>query len=99
MSQLSKLNLLGLVNLSEIVANLKISGQIDQAIIQTATVIEELRNLSQELLKEDENEGYPMSNRPIGIASQNILEEFYQNIVKQQERYTNQNYKQYGFTK
>ena len=39
MSQLSKLNLLGLINLSEIVCDLKLSGKVDVAITQTTLAI------------------------------------------------------------
>lgn len=68
MSQLSKLNLLGLINLSEIVCDLKQNGNIDEAIAKTTTAIKELYNLSQEMLNQDDESGFP-SARFIGIAS------------------------------
>jgi hypothetical protein len=46
MSQLSKLNLLGLINLSEIVCELKKTGNIEDAIQKTTAAIKELYDLS-----------------------------------------------------
>lgn len=68
MSQLSKLNLLGLINLSEIVCELKQNGDIDIAITKTSIAIQELYDLSQNMLQQDDESGFP-SQRFIGIAS------------------------------
>jgi len=50
---------LGLINLSEIVCELKLSGKIDHAIVRTTAAIQELYNLSQQMLQQDDESGFP----------------------------------------
>lgn len=46
MSQLSKLNLLGLINLSEIVCELRLNYDLDKAIIRISEAINEIKTLN-----------------------------------------------------
>jgi hypothetical protein len=62
MSQLSKLNLLGLINLSEIVCELRLGYDLDKAMNRISEAIEEIRGLN--------------SIDGAGVASQNIMEEY-----------------------
>jgi hypothetical protein len=50
------------------VCDLKQNGDIDQAIDRTTRAVKELYNLSQEMLIQDDESGFP-SQRFIGIAS------------------------------
>lgn len=97
MSKLTKLNLLGLVNLSEIICDLKINQNVDEAIKQAQSAIKEVVALnhmfhSKEMEYSDE---MGINGPSFGIASQNILEKFVniliahktgQQIIEQEER-------------
>ena len=71
MSPLTKLNLLGLIRLSEIICDLKMNGDVQKAIIETQLAINEILAYSQELQKEAQD-----AISLFGIASQNIMENF-----------------------
>jgi hypothetical protein len=62
MSQLSKLNLLGLIYLSEIVCELRLKYDLDKTIQRIREAIQEIKDLND------------VDNA--GIASQNIMEEY-----------------------
>ncbi len=70
LSLLSKLNLLGLIDLSIIACNIKLSKDIDGAMRSCEDSITNLKLLN----KEDANQ--------VGIASQNLIEELQENLMK-----------------
>lgn len=72
MSQLSKLNLLGLINLSEIVCELRLTYDLDKAILRVTEAIDELKKLN--------------SLENAGVASQNIMEEYLSSLTQIKER-------------
>jgi hypothetical protein len=72
MSQLSKLNLLGLINLSEIVCELRLNYDFDKAMTRVKECIEEIKDLN--------------SIDNAGVASQNIMEEYLESLTQIKER-------------
>ena len=77
MSFLSKLNLLGLVSLSEIVLRLKLDGNLGDAIRLLERAIKDLQAWNESKLKPSSQ---PANH--IGIASQNIMEEYLDRLRK-----------------
>lgn len=75
MSLLSKLNLLGLINVSEIVLRLKLSGNLDDAVRLLERAIKDLSSWNETKLKPSSQ---PTNH--IGIASQNIMEEYLEKL-------------------
>ena len=75
MSFLSKLNLLGLISLSSIVLNLKLSGDLETAIRDLTWAIKDLQRWNDNKLKPSSQ---PANH--IGIASQNIMEEYLEKL-------------------
>eukprot|EP00347_Sterkiella_histriomuscorum_P021464 403333886 len=78
LSQLSKLNLLGLIDLSLIAADLKVSKDVDKAIKNSEDSIQILK-----ITNKTQNEG---AHEQIGIASQNLIEELRDNLLKIKEK-------------
>ncbi|CDW84192.1 UNKNOWN [Stylonychia lemnae] len=73
LSQLSKLNLLGLIDLSLIAADLKISQDVDQAIKSCEDSVQILKLTNKDI-------------GDLGIASQNLIEELRDNLLKVKEK-------------
>lgn len=75
LSKLSKLNLFGLITLSEIVLHLKMTQDIGSAMQLISFEVQALRQISVQLLQL--NSQVPI----VGIASINIMEDFQQNLL------------------
>jgi hypothetical protein len=80
MSLLSKLNLLGLVTLSEIVLRLKLTTNLQEAIDMLEQSSKSLSDWNERKLKPSSQ---PTNH--IGIASQNIMEEYLEKLKKARE--------------
>ncbi len=75
LSFLSKLNLMGLIDLAMIAVTLKINQRVDEAIRACEEAVLSLK--VQNKLEDQEN--------PIGVASQNLVEELHENLLKVKE--------------
>ena len=83
LSNLSKLNLLGLIDLSIIAVKLKISKDVDQAMKQCQESIQNLKDLNKQ--QQNNKDMLQQNNEEpedIGIASQNLIEELYEHLMK-----------------
>ena len=83
MSLLSKLNLLGLICLSDVVLTVKLSQDLSEAIMMIDQAVKELAVWNDQKMQES-----GQSVDQIGIASQNIMEDYYARLCRAHEAET-----------